>query len=428
MSTRPPRTLIGLSALTAVAAAGAAGLVGAAPAAGAAHHPAHHAGFGYRANPYGSLISLGSVAQSGSTAPAPLPCTATPGTKRSNHAGASSLPQIGNTGEVTTHSASRRLSKSAVESASSTRINGLNLFGGELIAKTITTTATVRHSSKGYTAPATVTISGLKINGQSKTQKATRDQTYSLPGVGKLVLDHQRRNTEGGTGRALGVDGMRITSAKNNSMGLPARLVITIAHADASLIPQATGLVHGSAVGSEAVVNGKVTSGPAAERMLSCLGTNGATLTRRVDGSTVPSAVQNGTITSSVAGQIKGKHRFAMTRERIQGIDLLAGVVSAKTVTAKALVRRTAHGFSRSAKGSSFGDLVVAGKPAIGDKVPSNTKINLPGLGTLYLHRIVKTANGVQVRMIDLHLTHASSGMPAGADLIVGLAKASMNR
>ncbi|HYT80388.1 MAG TPA: choice-of-anchor P family protein [Actinomycetota bacterium] len=48
-----------------------------------------------------------------------------------------------------------------------------------------------------------------------------------------------------------------------------------------------------------------------------------------------------------------------------------------------------------------FVNLVVAGQPINGNIAP-NTAIELPGIGTLWLHRVVVTAYSVEVRMIDL--------------------------
>ncbi|HEX3908452.1 MAG TPA: choice-of-anchor P family protein [Mycobacteriales bacterium] len=424
--TRPHRrTLIGLSALSA-AVAGATGLVAVAPASGAsaAHAATRH--FGYVALAYGSAVTSGTAAQSGPTSPAPLPCKAKLGAVTTNHAASATPPQLGDVGAVKTRSASRRVGAKGVETTSRARISPADLFGGELIAKSIRSSATQKHTSTGFHSSATTTIVGLIVNGQKQQQNPTKNQTYTLPGVGSLVLNHQTSSKVPG-GREIQVDAMQITASGANTMGLPKGSVITFAHSAAELTTPTTVEVHGAAIGSESKFLGSGTTGQSAEKLLSCDGTGGKTESHSVDASTIPSAAVNGTFTSSVAGAV-GKHPWATTRERVAGLNVLAGVVQAKTVIARAHVQRKASGIARSTAGSSFGGLTVTGAPAIGDNVPANTKHVLPGIGTLYLDRITKTKNGVQVRMIELVLSTARDGLSKGTVITVGEARASTTR
>ena len=424
--TRPHRhTVIGLSALAA-AAAGVTSLVAVAPASGASAARSAAPRFDYAADAYGSAITSGTTIESDPTSPAPLPCRAPLGSVNTNHAAAATPPQLGNLGAVTTRSASRRIGTKGVETTSRSRISPVNLFGGELVAKSIRSTATQKHTSTGFHSSAATTILGLVINGQKQQQDPKKDQTYSLPGVGSLVLNHQTTLKRPG-GRAIRVDGMQITTSATNTMGLPKGSVITFAHSAAALKAPIADEVHGAAIGSESRFLGTGTTGKSAEKLLSCDGTGGKTETHNVDASTIPSAAVSGTFSSSVAGQV-AKHPWATTRERIAGLNVLAGVVQAKTVIARAHVKRRASGLVRSTAGSSFGGLKVTGAPALGDNVPANTKRALPGIGTLYLDRITKTKNGIQVRMIELVLSTARDGLSKGTVITVGEAKASTTR
>lgn len=424
--TRPHRrTLIGLSALSA-AVAGATGLVAVAPAAGASAAHAAKPHFGYIALAYGTAITSGTAVQSGPTTPAPLPCKAKLGAVSTNHAAAAAPPQLGNIGAVKTRSASRRIGAKGVETTSRARISPVDLFGGELVAKSIRSSATQKHTGTGFHSSAATTIVGLVVNGQKQEQHPTKNQTFTLPGVGSLVLNHQTTSKRPG-GREIQVDAMQITTAATNPAGLPKGSVITIAHSAAVLQSPITVEVHGAAIGSESKLLGAGTTGQSAEKLLSCDGTNGKTVSHSVDASTVPSAAVGGTFTSAVAGSI-GKRPWATTREKVAGLNVLAGVVQAKTVIARAHVKRTASGLARSTTGSSFGGLQVTGAPALGDNVAPNTKHVLPGIGTLYLDRITKTKNGIQVRMIELVLSTARDGLSKGTVLTVGEAWASTTR
>jgi hypothetical protein len=105
----------------------------------------------------------------------------------------------------------------------------------------------------------------------------------------------------------------------------------------------------------------------------------------------------------------------------IQQVNLLSGAIRASVVKADV----TADGNPPTlGDNSSFIGLHVSGHPGISDNVPVNTKLSLPGIGTLWLHKQVKTANGIKVIMIQLVIGSKSSpaGLPKGATVNVGYA------
>ena len=73
--------------------------------------------------------------------------------------------------------------------------------------------------------------------------------------------------------------------------------------------------------------------------------------------------------------------------------------------------------------GSSFVNLHVAGVSYAND-TPRNTTVALPGLGTLYLHRVIQGSHGIKVVMVDLVITDAGNiySLPVGAELTVATA------
>ncbi len=72
-----------------------------------------------------------------------------------------------------------------------------------------------------------------------------------------------------------------------------------------------------------------------------------------------------------------------------------------------------------------FLNLRVAGFPAIGDDVAPDTMIDLAGLGTLWLYRVIQP-NSVQVRMIELVIdTPNPQGILPGTVVRIGVAEAS---
>ena len=73
---------------------------------------------------------------------------------------------------------------------------------------------------------------------------------------------------------------------------------------------------------------------------------------------------------------------------------------------------------------SSFLDLSINGTPFSGTPAP-NTRINLLGIGTLWLHRVFQNANSIHVIMIELIVTVPSNplGLTPGTTVQVASAQ-----
>ena len=54
--------------------------------------------------------------------------------------------------------------------------------------------------------------------------------------------------------------------------------------------------------------------------------------------------------------------------------------------------------------------------------------MSIPNLGTLWVHRVVNTPNGLVVHGLDLVLTVTKNGLKKGSEIIVGSASAAVNR
>ena len=64
-----------------------------------------------------------------------------------------------------------------------------------------------------------------------------------------------------------------------------------------------------------------------------------------------------------------------------------------------------------------FTNLVVNGQ-AVGGDAPPNTSIPLPGIGTVWVHRVQRTAEGLRVTMLEVKVGSSNGlGLPAGSDL-----------
>ncbi|MDQ6696747.1 MAG: hypothetical protein M3Z46_04740, partial [Actinomycetota bacterium] len=109
------------------------------------------------------------------------------------------------------------------------------------------------------------------------------------------------------------------------------------------------------------------------------------------------------------------------TTSTVAGANLVNGLITATVVKADAHATRTNGVTSLTDEGTGFGSITVNGQVLL--NVQPNTVRVIPGVGTLYLRREIRTANSIEIRMIELvvspdNLFH----LPAGVDLRVAVA------
>jgi hypothetical protein len=108
-----------------------------------------------------------------------------------------------------------------------------------------------------------------------------------------------------------------------------------------------------------------------------------------------------------------------------ESVRVLAGIVSADAVNAHVQAVRTNGSRTFKDVSTGFVNLVVNGQSYGGD-VPANTEVAIPGVGTLWLHRVERTAHSIRVTMLELKITDAGLALPVGTDLRVVSAQVSI--
>jgi hypothetical protein len=129
-------------------------------------------------------------------------------------------------------------------------------------------------------------------------------------------------------------------------------------------------------------------------------------------------------VTDTARGRQTDRGATVHTDSSVESLDLLSSLVSASSVEAAAngVLQNGARTFD--AKGSAFVGLSVQGFPDIHDDVAPNTVVDVPGLGTLYLYRIIQGAGRIEVRMIELKVLEDNEyGLPVGTDIQVAVAR-----
>ncbi len=378
---------------------------------------------GFEAGAYGTRVELLGVVKSGPSAAAGIGgggCTTKTGVTDKNTLATLNVSPLLKTGAIDNSAASRK-THTGVAATASSRIAHVSLLKGLIRATAVKAVATTaRNSSTGaYSNSARGTkFVDLVIAGHHIKVTPKPNTRISLPGIGYVILNQQSPANSYKT-QGFKVEGIHvIVTARNKRAKIGTQVVV--AAAGSALTAPVKGLLVGGAYGAKANVGKLLIVGATFPVGLGCTGTDGKTLTNSAVSSHVPLLLKTGTIKSTAEGTISPKV-LAKTSSRIQGLNLLHGTITAQVI--KAGVSASGNP-PKLRDNSTFVNLKINGKPLL--NVKANTKIKLAGLGTLWLHREVKTGRGIIVIMVQLIIgnPHNSAHLPKGAEVDIGYASA----
>jgi hypothetical protein len=260
-------------------------------------------------------------------------------------------------------------------------------------------------------------VDGHHINGTPPP-----NTKMSLPGIGYVVLNQQvsRHNPTG-----LTVTAIHLFVTKSNKQA-PTGTQAFVSVATSALSSPKAALLQGLAFGTSADAGSAVIAGKSFPEYLSCLGTGGVTHISSGAGATIPSALRSGTIIDKAKGKVTSTSASGKTSSTVHNLNLFDGKLTATAVKASVSVSGKAPTLK---DGSSFIHLKVQGAPGMGGNPPPNTKGTLPGIGTLWLHRQIKTAKRITVIMVQVIVTHKNNpaNLPLGATIDVGYASVGLH-
>lgn len=369
---------------------------------------------------WGTYVKVGSTVTSGRSAVAGLRCGATHDSNNVAAVNASAL----SAGAVRT-----RVDAITINGGPGSRsisvIDDVNLLDGLIRADTVKAVSRTSYDGSAFSGGGGASaFSNLRIAGRSYSANASG--RVNLPGVGYVLLNHQTA----GNGGAMHTTHMVEVHVTQDSPqhDVTAGTVIIVGHA-LSRLRSVGGSLGGFAFGSHGVVSSgtplNAEAGRSALIGMPCDGTNGQLHTNQIANVDVPSAFSLSNVQSTAVGDVDATTATVQLTDTIEEADVANGLVHATTVRAVAS-GAAKNGVRRfSSNGSGFAELSVQGFPRIDAGVPPNTQRLIPGLGVLWLHRVIKQNNLVEVRMIELEVTQSNDlGLPVGADIQVGVARA----
>ncbi len=376
---------------------------------------------------FGSWSFVGQTARSGKTAYVVMGCQAPPGTHLENTLGNNQNDNANmNSGSVRT-SADAIKSPSATESLTSALASRVNMFQGRITASRVKAVSeTIKNAQGMSNSAAGSTLSDLQVDGKEFQVQPGPNTTVTLPGLGYAVLNEQFTNN-GGPLNYLVVNGIHVYVTQPNGLGIPVGSQYIMSHAISALKPSIGGIVGGQAYGHKLFDQSNAQSGPSAIVYMPCAGTNGQVIGNTMMGGTNGKpAFDIGTVQDTAQGNVGQDSITSRTTSSVQAVYLFGGMVTANAIEAVANATKSGDNpVALSDTGSKFVNLVVNGHP-LGDQIKPNTQILLPGIGTLWLHRVIQWTGTEEVRMIELEVTEANNpfGLKPGSKLQVAVARA----
>jgi hypothetical protein len=366
---------------------------------------------GVVANAFGSYVAVGEIITIGRTAVAGLSCNADPATNPSdsNTVATLNLPVLGSLGVLNSR-VNAGPSNGGLESHAMANLAELNLLGGLISGTLVQSEVTARMDGSGNisfdtsgSTLADLNVAGIAINANSGPN--TRIDLNILGITGHVTLNEQQI-TSGG--RVMTVTAIHIVIDQpdllRGLLGVKPLTEVIVARARAGFTKDKTSLA-AHAYGSKVTVGSLLRLGPSARIGLPCKGTDGNTLTNTLVNINLPPILSLGLMDTSVAGDSDSGKSFAKATAQVAHLNLL-GLVQADVIRSVAYAEKSGGTIKLDTKSpdgdeSKFLTLIVLGASITLDVGP-NTKVSVPGLASLWLNRVIKTSNSIEVRGVDL--------------------------
>lgn len=401
------------------------GLVAASPGAAGAVTASRLA---YTGNAFGTSVSVGDLITSGPTARVMIGCTADEGVHKSNTTAGVDVSPIVVSGTVRTTADTSDIG-TAKASRTTAETENLSLLNGLIRADLVKAVSTTSHDSTGFhTSAAGSSLVNLRIGLLTVAANTAPNTTIPLVGLGSVVLNEQTSRIAKKRA-ALEVNMIHVTIDTPNLLNLAVGTEIIVSHAKSDLEGPVARIVDGRAYGTSAKVGDLIRSDPTALVVMPCIGTNGKVKTNEILGIDVPNIVKSGTVKTTAQGTVTDTTAKAETTSTVEAANVLSGLVSATVIKADATASFDGTNASFSDQGSTILGLQVNGHPELGVDIAPNTKVEILGLGTLWLHRVIEHPDSIEVRMIELIVTDPLNlqGLPLGARVQVAVAEASVH-
>jgi hypothetical protein len=352
-----------------------------------------------------------------------------------------SIPELGSSTEAISTTGDATETADTLTVRTTADVHGVDLLGGLVTAREVTAVSTTTFDGSGFHTSADGSgFADLIVAGTPIDANVPPNTTIKLRGIGQVVLNEQTpKQKPRSAGLTVNMIHVRVTH--QNALGYPVGSEVIVASATTAITQprqQVVATLDGHAYGSR--VTGKVVSpaivklksGSSAPVSVPCRGTDGEVRANFVANVVVPSdgsVLDADTIRTTAQGSADESSATVETTATVESAAVLGSLVRATAIRADAHASSSGASPSFGDDGSGFGTLSVSGHPEIGADVPANTSVEIAGLGTLWLHRVIETQSSIEVRMIELIVTRKANsfGLAVGTDIRVAVAEASIH-
>ncbi len=366
---------------------------------------------------YGTHAFVGELILAGKTAPVGLGCGGAGG--ENEVVGVDAAPILEAASVVST--AEGRIEGLAHIAEVANEVEGVSLLNGVITADLIRAVSTTRRVGSLFEVSDEGTeFVDLRILGIPVIGEVEPNTRLDLLGFGYVTLNEQVASVTGSSSY-LSINMIHVViEVPNPLVDVGTEIVVSSA---LSKLRAGAGFLGGAAFGTKVDILGTVSTGQLAKKVLPCSGTNGHVQQTALAEVNLWPAVVLGELVSTVQGSVGQTSVAAETTNTISGIDVLDGLITADVIQAKAQVWKSGQQVLLGTEGSSFVNLRVAGFPAIDDNVAPNTHLTIPGIGSLWLKRIVQHQDRITIRMIELTILEDNPlDLPIGSKVQVSSA------
>lgn len=308
---------------------------------------------------------------------------------------------------------------------SEAKVAGVELLGGLITADAVKTVNTVKDDGTTGTGSSSTTFVGLGVAGQTLPVTIPKNFTLEVPGIAKVVLNESKATSVGPKTSSVG-SALKITLLAPYE-GAPTGSTITVnptrigydiaTPTDATPVGGYAYVTRANAYLGGATVD----SGPTGNTSTPITGTGNRTISNSLAAVNLAPVITAAAIEGTSRATSVPVTADVENTAKVGRINLLNGIVTADLVKATATANKNAAGTVTTAgrtdvvRGSVLGlPIPISAKP--------NTKLRIPGVVSVTVNEQVKSGNKITVTALRVKLEVAQLGLPAGAELEIGVA------
>lgn len=379
----------------------------------------------------GSMVrALGTTISSDMTAQSTISGTKLPNRMASRTASVK-VRKLVNVGAIHTSTEAERLGKKRIRITSKARTANVSLLNGLITAKAVETKNVTRGAPRDLNARTNTKFVDIKIAGIKLPVDIPKNFRVVIPGVAAVVLNASQTSQKNGIvinqGYALGIWLLK----SRGKLPIGTQVMLNPTYTIMGMpVPPSRPALGGYAYGTNAQLNvtdaveGEI--GRTGQATTPPNGTNGRKEYNRTADVEIPGILHVGAISSFTRSRSAKKRGYVNNVNKIAGVDVLDGLITADALRVRAKVRLR-NGKFRRKEGMTFVNLKIAGQEIPVD-VSKNTKINIAGVAKVWINQRKRTATGTRIRGIYVKLLEPRAGLKAGARIEVAVASAYMWR